>query len=333
MWISQIYKVFIPLSRPPYNPFCYIFQHPHQPGIMLSTATRTKTFWFGFITVFALILIYYLWAFSQRTSSLQHLALSSTTLSDVKNIAAIIEDRPLTNLVPLLLYFGAVLGPEWPIVLFTTSRDILTHSPNVERALDEGRISIKILPEKINFADRPAITEFLTRPWFWEQLAPAGHVLLFQADSIICANSERRMEDFLSYDFVVAPIDVPASGTAGHGEGYNGGLSLRNRSMILDIINRFSWSGEKGEERISQAGCVTKEPCLKFEDQWFYHKMKEMRANLPTVEVALTFAVETIWYDTPLGYHQVDRWQSNRLDEVEKWCPEYKMAVDLKVKE
>lgn len=71
-------------------------------------------------------------------------------------------------------------------------------------------------------------------------------------------------------------IDVPVGGPSGHGEGYNGGLSLRNRSMILDIVNRFSWETERAEGKISQVGCVTKEPCLKFEDQWFYHKMKEM---------------------------------------------------------
>lgn len=243
------------------------------------------------------------------------------------NVAVIIEDRSLSNLTPLILHFSSVLGPTWPIVLFTSGKSLVNHSTSFLQAVEQGRISVRSLPEDINLKERTAISELLTTPWLWEQLAPAGHVLLFQADSILCANSKLRMDDFLQYDFVGAPIDVPVEGNAGHGEGYNGGLSLRNRSMILDIVKRYSWKGEKAEGKIFQEGCVTKAPCLKFEDQWFYHKMKEIPgAHLPSKEVASTFAVETVWYDTPLGYHQVERWNSDRMDQVARWCPEYKMA-------
>lgn len=278
-----------------------------------------------------LLIIYFLIPHSQKSwTSFNRNHLSSSK----HNVAAIIEDRPLSNLVPLLLHFSSVLGPAWPIVLFTSGDIHLNQSLPFRRAVDEGRISVQALPEHINLKERATISELLTTAWLWEQLAPAGHVLLFQADSILCANSDIRIEDFLAYDFVGAPIDVPVEGNAGHGEGYNGGLSLRNRSVILDIVNTFSWKGEKAEGKISQEGCVTKAPCLKFEDQWFYHKMKEIPgANLPSKEVASRFAVETIWYDTPLGYHQVERWNSDRMDHVARWCPEYKLAnTDLLLK-
>ncbi|TVY39287.1 hypothetical protein LSUB1_G004728 [Lachnellula subtilissima] len=262
-------------------------------------------------------------------------SLHANKTNTFSNVAAIIEDRPLSNLAPLILHFSSVLGPDWPIVLFTsTGSTLLNQSVAFQRAVDEGRISIRALPEDTNFENHAAVSELLTAPWFWEQLAPAGHVLLFQADSIICANSELRMEDFLRYDFVGAPVDVPVGGTAGHGEGYNGGLSLRNRSMVLDVVKQYNWKGEMESGAISQEGCVTKAPCLKFEDQWFYHKMKDIPGvSLPSKEVASTFAVETVWYDTPLGYHQVERWNANRMDKVAQWCPEYKMATtDLLVK-
>ncbi|KAI9056176.1 hypothetical protein LZ554_001104 [Drepanopeziza brunnea f. sp. 'monogermtubi'] len=131
------------------------------------------------------------------------------------------------------------------------------------------------------------------------------------------------------YGFVGAPIDVPEEGNSGHGEGYNGGLSLRNRMTVLDIVNQFSWKTEMDSGTISQERCVTKRPCLKFEDQWFYHKMKGISgSNLPKKEVAATFAVETTVYDTAaLGYHQVERWNEDKMDKVAAWCPEYKMAT------
>ncbi|RDL34347.1 uncharacterized protein BP5553_07475 [Venustampulla echinocandica] len=261
-----------------------------------------------------------------------HALPSSSKIPASKNVAVMIEDRALGNIVPLLLHFASVLGPEWPIIYYTS---VISHpnSTAFRRAVEEGRISIRPLPKGVEFAKHQSVSEFLTKPWLWEQLAPAGHVLMFQADSIICSNSEIRIEDFLEYDFVGAPIDVPITPPDGHGEGYNGGFSLRNRSMILDIVNTFSWQGEKEEGKITQAPCVTQEPCLKFEDQWFYHKMKENGARLPTKEVASKFAVETIWNDRPLGFHQVERWNKDKIGKVTEWCPEYAMATnDLLVK-
>ena len=279
------------------------------------------------ISAFILVAFYTVWQTLPTQDNIHlHFSPSSDT-KPTKNVAVIIEDRPLSNLAPLMLYFSSILGPSWPIILFT-SGDSAPNTPAFQRAVDDGHISVQKLPDGVHFDEHRAVTEFLTLPWLWEQLAPAGHVLMFQADSIICANSERRVEDFLQYDFVGAPIDVPTDPSFGHGEGYNGGLSLRNRSMMLDIVNKFSWAAEMKEGSISLTGCVTQEPCLKFEDQWFYHKMKDIPGvRLPTKEVAASFAVETVWYDTPLGYHQVERWNSAKMDQVAEWCPEYKMAT------
>lgn len=236
------------------------------------------------------------------------------------NVAAIIENRPLDRLVPLLLHFSTVLGPEWPIFLFT-SQDIVSRSAPFQRLVDERRITIRFLPPTVDFSNRLDVSGFLTKAWVWEQLAPAGHVLIFQADSILCSNSALKVDDFLKYDFVGAPIDSK------YGEGYNGGLSLRNRSMVLDIIHNSDWRDEfdKAENKQEQS--------VEFEDQWLYAKMKQLpdrgkpAARLPSEEVAKTFSVETVWYDKPLGYHQIQRWQADKMAQVDKWCPENRIAT------
>ena len=236
------------------------------------------------------------------------------------NVAAIIDNRPLDRLMPLLLHFSSILGPGWPIVLFTSSKNDIPMSAPLRRLIDERRIEVRLLAD-VDFNNRLDVSRFMTEPWIWEQLSPAGHVLIFQADSILCSNSALRVDDFLGYDFIGAPIDLA------YGEGYNGGLSLRNRSMVLEIIHESNWSNE-----FDLADDKDK-PCVEFEDQWFYKKMKELAdrgrqaARLPSLEVAKTFSVESIWHDEPLGYHQVQRWQSGRMDEVERWCPEYKIAT------
>ncbi|KAF8856874.1 hypothetical protein BDZ45DRAFT_691357 [Acephala macrosclerotiorum] len=223
--------------------------------------------------------------------------------------------------MPLLLHFSSVLGPEWPIFLFTSSQNDIPLSAPFKRLINERRIVVRFLPPNVNFKNRLDVSRFITEPWMWEQLSPAGHVMMFQSDSILCSSSTLKVDDFLEYDFVGAPID-PA-----YGEGYNGGLSLRNRSMVLDIISEFNWSKEfdRADDK--------RQPSVQYEDQWFYKKMKELpdrgkpAARLPSLEVAKTFSVESIWYDKPLGYHQVQRWQQDRMDEVERWCSEYKIAT------
>ena len=343
-------SVLVPLKREGLTPRDYsgmLFYRRHPPlspkrhsmakvgsnNAMSSSTIYNKRYSIAFVSlVLVLITIYALRHSFRETINGEDLFPPSKS-NQRTNVAAIIENRPLSNIAPLLLHFSAILGPDWPIVLFTAEGNE-PGAPAFRRAIENGRISVRYLPADIQFDKHQAVSEFLTTPWFWEQLAPAGHIFMFQADSIVCTNADLRVDDFLEYDFVGAPIDVPKDPPNGHGEGYNGGFSLRNRTMMLDIVNRFSWQEEKDAGKISQAGCVTQEPCLKFEDQWFYHKMKDMsEARLPTQEVASHFAVETIWYDKPLGYHQVERWNSDKMDKVAEWCPEYALATtDLLVK-
>jgi hypothetical protein len=205
-----------------------------------------------------------------------------------------------------------VLGPTWGVQFFTSLEALpataIPHSAPFLRAIADQRIEIKYLPDDVNFGSHADVSLFLTRPWIWEQLAPARHVLLFQGDSIICMNSPHTVDEFLMYDLVGAPI------AEGFGQGYNGGLSLRNRTMVLEILEEHDFAHDTNQPGRGLDA--------EFEDQWYYARMKERGAVLPTYEVAKTFAVETIFYEYPLGYHQPDRWQADNMDEIRKWCPE-----------
>lgn len=234
-----------------------------------------------------------------------------------KNVATIIENGPIDKLVPLLHHFGAVLGPEWPIVLFTNQTDI-PYSASLHRVMKSGQITIRSLPADVHFEKQQDVSAFLKKSWFWEQLAPAEHVLMFQADSILCSASSLTVDDFLHYDLIGARLDDDK----GLGGKHRGGLSLRSRTAMLDVITR------SGRATGSLA-----EP----EDQWFYNKLSELppnpeglpRVQLPTTEVANIFAVGSVWYDQPLGFHSVEelKLDGTWIRDLEKWCPEYKLAL------
>lgn len=48
--------------------------------------------------------------------------------------------------------------------------------------------------------------------------------------------------------------------------------------------------------------------------------------QLPSMEVARTFSVETIDYPHPLGVHQVHKWLKEQMLSLDKWCPEYQLC-------
>ncbi|KAI0128877.1 hypothetical protein BJ170DRAFT_350135 [Xylariales sp. AK1849] len=236
--------------------------------------------------------------------------------------AVIVENRPLENLIPVILHFHSVLGPEWPLIFYTTptTSEALMLSAPFSRAVDEQRVVIRHLPPEVSFGSHRAVSLFLADPWIWEELAPYKKVLMFQADSIICSSSSAKVEDFLEYDLIGAPINNA------YGRGFNGGLSIRNRELVLDLVSRYSYAND------SSASGAPRE--MQFEDQWLYTRMSELLtrqdgkpvANLPSYAAASKFAVETIWEEEPLGFHQPVRWQKENMEKIMKYCPEVGMT-------
>ncbi|KAL8682295.1 MAG: hypothetical protein Q9186_001664 [Xanthomendoza sp. 1 TL-2023] len=103
--------------------------------------------------------------------------------------------------------------PEWPIKVLHTieNRHILTTSPAFQRQTSSGHITLQQLPTNVTLTNHAAISTFFAKPWLWNTLSPYKHLLVFQTDSILCANPPRTVDEFLEYDFIGAPID-PAYG-------------------------------------------------------------------------------------------------------------------------
>jgi len=184
--------------------------------------------------------------------------------------AVIVETRFRTNLIPLILHFSSVLGPTWPIIIYTSAESVgqFSASAALSRYLKSGAIQVRMLPQTVLFTNSDSVNQFMTTPWLWENLAPAEHILIFQSDSMLCANAARSVDDYFDYDFVGAPIAKK------QGKGYNGGLSLRKRSTILNILDRWDWEKTKKEGD-------------RFEDQWYFNRY--FSASIPLRIRSLTF--------------------------------------------
>ncbi|KAF3352426.1 hypothetical protein VdG1_09113 [Verticillium dahliae VDG1] len=206
----------------------------------------------------------------------------------IKDKVATITDTLFTpHLVPLILYYHAVLGPSWPIVFFTSQTTYDEHlSPNASssatsatwrRAVDAGSIETRIVAPEFNLTTRKAVNLYFSHPWLWEQLAPAKHVLVFQADAIMCANAAQTVDDFLQ--------DWNTKGTeyGGHGKDYWMSIMMRERHANLPSI----------------------ETALGFARQLPWHMDRPGR---------------------PVGYHRVYKEDKTRVPEARKWCPEIDLS-------
>ena len=244
---------------------------------------------------------------------------------EILRAAAILETRPLDNLIPLILHFSAVLGPKWPIHIFTSSsnRGRLQKAPAIVRLVMSGAVLLRELPKGVPddfaFHESYKMSRFLTRDWFWEQMAPAEYVFLFNADSVLCSRADRTLDDFLGYDLVMPEL--------GEDEDLSGETSLRKRNTILKIIEKSDWKPETlGKAELGEKTKTGSEAL------WFWRKLKEdlesgiKNVKLPTKEVMRSFAMDKLWQDKPFGYANVRNWYE-RSEEIINWCPEYSLAV------
>ena len=131
----------------------------------------------------------------------------------------------------------------------------------------------------------------------------------------------------MEFDFIGAPTGEKL----GVEMGVSGGLSLRNRARMEEIVKNSNWEDEKMGEMAEDGRLKGNE-----EDKWFWKKLKTYplledpgrKANLPSAEEARTFAVGPVgeWGDGPFGYESVHV-REERMDDVLKWCPEYVISM------
>ncbi|TGO68198.1 hypothetical protein BOTNAR_0028g00100 [Botryotinia narcissicola] len=152
-------------------------------------------------------------------------------------VAVIIEDSYRPEVIPLVLHFGSVLGPTWPILIYTSIEDVARFSTSaaLSRYLKQGLIQIRNLPQTVLFTDLKARNKFMTDTWLWENLAPAEHILLFDSDSMLCSNAATSVDDFFAYDLVGTPVKD---------KGHRGGLSMRKRSSMLRVLENWEFADD-----------------------------------------------------------------------------------------
>lgn len=122
---------------------------------------------------------------------------------------------------------------------------------------------------------------------FWQQFEEEN-ILIFQQDTGILRNG---IEEYYQYDFIGAPIDPNRCAGWKSTPSMNGGLSLRKKSAMIKCLEKFQYDVHSDNE-----------------DIFFCKSLYKLSANLPTIEVAKKFSVETMFTLGSFGYHAMHRY-------------------------
>lgn len=240
---------------------------------------------------------------------------------DPAKVAFLVETRPLPHLPALFAHMTSVIPAEWVFKFMGSQEaiDFLRSRPFISRLESRGKLEIIPLPADYSLSSRETISQMFTDPHLYADiLYPAEHLLVFQPDSIFCANSPTTLNDFLEWDWIGAPW----SKTATHGG--NGGLSLRKVSKILEVL--------KQQKRQDGDGAL--------EDLWLSERIFSLTGSkMPNANISKTFSVESVWDDRPLGYHvgwlgvhHEQIWDDqSQVDHIMGYCPEVKMILGMQL--
>lgn len=129
-------------------------------------------------------------------------------LFNESKVALLVEDRPLGHLTPLLLHMMSVVPPDWRFV-FVGSKESLNRtnsSSTVRLQKARGKLDLRAAPDVGNHGAQERVNRMFTNLTFYEDYLPKVEwLLVFHSDSILCARSERTINDWLEYDWVGAP--------------------------------------------------------------------------------------------------------------------------------
>ncbi|KAI9681107.1 MAG: hypothetical protein M1817_002389 [Caeruleum heppii] len=193
----------------------------------------------------------------------------------------------------------------------------LNASVAIRHQVSTGKLDLTYIPANMSTNGQEMISQFLTTLWLYETvLRPAEWLLIFQTDSILCANSKSSLNDWLDYDWVGAPWS-PSSRYGG-----NGGLSLRRVSAIVTVL--------KNQVRIPET-----EP----EDVWLTSRLGHRTgAKVANGSLSLEFSGENYYSERPMGFHTGGSgaylgsqiWGTPELrQQLYDYCPEIKLTLDM----
>lgn len=215
-----------------------------------------------------------------------------------KYCAVIVEPRKHKALSYVLKNAVENLDDNWEIIILHGNQNEQYVIDILDDKLKEDKHRIMMHNLNVDNLTIEEYNDLLTSKKFYDYV-PYEYFLIFQTDSFICENFKQMIYDFIDYDYVGAPQE--------HWVG-NGGLSLRKKSKMLEIVEKDKRKPNENED--------------------LFFTKKEHNLNIPSKETAGKFSNEYIYTDESFGVHKP--WAYFSEENFMKKCSKCKGLLDLK---
>jgi len=217
-----------------------------------------------------------------------------------KSTAVIVEPREHKALGYVLQNAIENLDDNWDIMIFHGIKNKQFVLDIIEKDLRDFKHRITLQNLYIENLTIEEYNQLMTSIDFYEKI-PTETILIFQTDSIICEECKDYLNEFLQYDYVGAPNKEWVG---------NGGLSLRKKSKMIDVLKHHN--REPGEN----------------EDIFF--TKKEHKLSIPDINTANRFSNEGNYSPNSFGVHK-PWWYFSKPDLYKKQqhCKALKKLIKL----
>jgi len=228
-----------------------------------------------------------------------------TKYEDVHQYTAIIvEPREHRSLLFVLNNFLENLSNKWHIIVFHGNQNGGFVQDMITRELNQYTNRIQLVHLPIDNLTSYEYSSIIKSAYIYDYIK-TEHFLIFQNDTLILKEHKDLINDFLQYDYVGAPWKMD------HCVG-NGGLSLRRKSKMLEIINKNS------------------NPRVDIHEDIYFSYCNNVDLFKPDFETAKRFSQETVFNEVSFGVHKP--WQylePNEWDYLTNRYPELKTLKQL----
>ena len=150
-------------------------------------------------------------------------------------VAVIVETRKHKALPFVLNNVMSILSDEWNLQIFHGSNNL----DYINEVIHNTEYYDKVTLSNLNIdsiSQQDTNLEIMLSENFWNQVI-AETVLYFECDSMLCPNSEYKVEDFEHFDYIGGYWgNILGTLDSKYERVMNGGISIRKKSFMLDII-------------------------------------------------------------------------------------------------
>ena len=245
----------------------------------------------------------------------------------MKKVAYITEPRKHKALKFVLENFLSILPKEWKFQINHGTENL----DYIKRIIDSSSIIADVYSKNrlglynlnVKNLDHEGESYLSKSEKFWDNIE--GDLLLkFECDTMLCPSSEYKISQFEKYDFIGGywgtesyPLDEPYP----RSKPMNGGLSLRNKNMMIYLIKNYL-------DEYTASGKT-------YSDDYFFSEYIEK----PITRDVITFSIDNGYISpldmkAPFGLHKPwgttpSKGHGRGYDKIKEVCPEVEILKSL----